>query len=115
LLADGILARQKPALLVFFANWQSQFCRLLYEHTRDRNIKEEVRNFVLELHDKIDERDFYENEKRHPEREVSVEAACALEDLNDFYAIAAREKDPRVYKYRRMLCISLAYLLRVSA
>jgi hypothetical protein len=26
--------RAQPSLLVFFANWQSQFCRLLYEYTQ---------------------------------------------------------------------------------
>jgi len=106
--------RVQPDLLVFFANWQSQFCRLLYDHTRDKNIKEEVRNYLLELHDRIIERDFYENERMHPERQVSVEAACALEGLNDAYAIAAQEKDPRIERYRSALCISLAYVLRVQ-
>lgn len=106
--------RVRPDLLVFFANWQSQFCRLLYVHSRDKKIREEARDYVLELHDRIIERGFYENEERRPEQQAAVEAACALEGLNDAYAIAAKEKDPRVERYQKALCISLAYVLRVQ-
>jgi hypothetical protein len=43
-----------------------------------------------------------------------VEVACALEGLNDAYAIARATDDDRVHQYRRSICAGLAYLLRLQ-
>ena len=40
-------------ILVFFANWQSQACRLLFEYTQNARIKQDVADYVLRMHDQI--------------------------------------------------------------
>ncbi|RPJ00079.1 MAG: hypothetical protein EHM36_15125, partial [Deltaproteobacteria bacterium] len=106
--------RVQPSLLAFFANWQSQFCRLLYEYTQREELKNQVREYVFQLHDRIVERNFYERVRRYPEKQVSVEVACALEGLNDAYAIAPEEYEDLRKRYHESLCISLAYLLKLQ-
>jgi len=101
-------------ILVFFANWQSQACRLLFEFTTQPALKHEVAGYVYRLHDQIIERGFYEEVERSPSRQVSVEVACALEGLNDAYTIARATDDDRVHQYRRSICAGLAYLLRLQ-
>jgi hypothetical protein len=101
-------------LLVFFANWQSQACRLLFEFTTRPALKQEVAGYVYRLHDRIIERGFYEEVERSPDWQVSVEVACALEGLNEAYAIARVANDDRVHRYRRGVCAGLAYLLRLQ-
>ncbi len=106
--------RVQRSLLVFFANWQSQFCRLLYQYTQKEELRRQVREYVFQLHDRIIKRNFYEGVRRYPEKQVSVEVACALEGLNDAYAISLQENDDRRKTYQEALCISLAYLLRLQ-
>jgi hypothetical protein len=43
----------QPDLLVFFANWQSQAGRLLFEATTSLKVKDLVRAFLFELHDLV--------------------------------------------------------------
>ncbi len=107
-------SKVEPDLRVFFANWQSQYCRLLYESTRNDEVKRSVADYVFELHDGIIERNFYNRVRKFPGQQSSVEVACALEGLNDAYAIAVQENDSRRQTYRRALCISLDYLLAVQ-
>jgi hypothetical protein len=99
-------------VLVFFANWQSQACRLLFEDAKDATLKRQVATYLRGMHDRIIELGFYERVRAHPERRVSVEVACALEGLNDAYAVsrAANDKEA-VDRYRRCICAALAYLL----
>lgn len=106
--------RVDPNLLVFFGNWQSQYCRPLYEETEKEELKGQVKNYLFELHDRIIAQDFYERVMKNPEQQVSVEVACALEGLNDAYAISVKGKDRQTAAYQRALCISLAYLLKVQ-
>jgi hypothetical protein len=101
-------------VLVFFANWQSQAGRLLFECMPSAALKQEVANYVYRMHVRIIERGFYENVERHPDRQVSVEVACALEGLNDAYAIARATDDDRAERYRRSICTGLDYLLRLQ-
>jgi hypothetical protein len=106
--------RAQPSLLVFFANWQSQFCRLLYEYTQKEELRRQVKEYIFQLHDRIIERNFYERVRRYPEKQVSVEVACALEGLNDAYSVALQENNDRRKAYEKALCISLAYLLKLQ-
>ena len=46
--------RVQPDFLVFFANWQSQAGRLLFEATTKPKVKDLVRAFLFELHDLVD-------------------------------------------------------------
>jgi hypothetical protein len=101
-------------MLVFFANWQSQAYRLLFEFTTRPALRQEVAGYVYRLHDRIIERGFYEEVERYPTRQASVEVACALEGLNDAYALARGANDDRVHRYRRSICAGLAYLLRLQ-
>lgn len=105
----------EPDLLVFFANWQSQACRLLVECTPDPALKQPVAGYVFRLHDRIIGHGFYDDVERHPARQVSVAVACALEGLNEAYALALAKQDaPRAERYRRCICVGLAYLLQVQ-
>jgi len=80
----------------------------------NEELKRRVKDYVFQLHDRIIGRNFFESVKKYPERQVSVEVACALEGLNDAYAIALLENDDHKEMYRGSLCISLAYLLKVQ-
>jgi len=106
--------RVQPSLLAFFANWQSQFCLLLHEYTQKEELRRQVREYVFQMHDRLIERNFYERVKRYPEKQVSVEVACALEGLNDAYAIASQGYEDHRRAFQEPLCISLAYLLRLQ-
>jgi hypothetical protein len=52
--------------LVFFANWQSQACRLLFESSRSPALKQDVTNYLYRMHDQIIGQGFYESVLRHP-------------------------------------------------
>ncbi|RPJ04617.1 MAG: hypothetical protein EHM36_09860 [Deltaproteobacteria bacterium] len=106
--------RVQPGLLPYFANWQSQFCRLLYEDTQKEELRGRVRDYVFQLHDKMIERGFYERIGRYPEKQISVEVACALEGLNDAFAIALQENHDHKGTYRDSVCTALAYLLKLQ-
>jgi hypothetical protein len=107
-------ARVADDMLVFFANWQSQACRLLFECTQSAGIKQDVAGYVCRMHDQIIERGFYENVERYPAQQVSVEVACALEGLNDTYAFIHTSENERAKRYRECICTGLAYLLRLQ-
>jgi hypothetical protein len=99
-------------IVVFFANWQSQACRLLFEQTESPTLKRDVAAYLRRLHDRVIELGFYAGVGTHPERQVSVEVACALEGLNDAYAVArAANDEDTVARYRGCICTGLAYLL----
>lgn len=101
-------------LLVFFANWQSRACRLLFECTQNTGIKQDVADYVFCMHDQIIERGVYKDVERHPDQQVSVTVACALEGLNDAYALASTSDDKRAKCYRQCICTGLAYLLELQ-
>jgi len=99
-------------VLVFFANWQSQACRLLFEQTANATVKRDVAAYLRRMHDRVIELGFYADVGSHPERQVSVEVACALEGLNDAYAVArAADDEDTVARYRSCICVGLVYLL----
>jgi hypothetical protein len=66
------------------------------------------------MHDRIIDLGFYEDVERRPARQVSVEVACALEGLNEAYALALHDDSERAERYRRCLCAGLAYLLELQ-
>jgi hypothetical protein len=103
-----------PDLLVFFANWQSQAGRPLFEATARPELKDLVRIFLFELHDRIIESGFYDRVAHQPETQACVEVACGLEGLADAYAIAASSHDRRLRDYRRAILIALDFLVRAQ-
>jgi hypothetical protein len=103
--------RVQPDYLVFFANWQSQAGRLLLEATTRPEVKQLVRAFLLELHDRIIEKGFYDSVARRPEAQACVEVACGLEGLADAYAIAASSQDRRCADYRHCILTALDFLM----
>jgi len=107
-------SRVAPDVLVFFANWQSQACRLLFECWRGSERAGTVAGYLYRMHDRIIDHAFFDRVEREPARQVSVEVACALEGLNEGYAIARATNDPRSERYARCLCIGLAYLLALQ-
>ncbi len=98
-------------LLVFFANWQSQACRLLFKSSARAALKRDAARYIFGMHDQIIERGFYRDIESYPARHVSVEVACALEGLNDAYSIA---HSSRAERYRRCICTGLKYLLELQ-
>jgi hypothetical protein len=106
--------RVRPDLLVFFANWQSQAGRLLFEATTTPKVKDLVRAFLFELHDRVIARGFYDRVARRPEAQACVEVACGLEGLADVYAIAASIMDRRTGDYRDCILTALDFLVRAQ-
>ena len=100
--------------LVFFANWQSQAGRLLFEATAKPEVKDLVRAFLFELHDRVIESGFYDHVARTPEAQACVEVACGLEGLADAYAIAVSSQDRRMGDYRRCILTALGFLVRAQ-
>jgi hypothetical protein len=101
-------------LLVFFANWQSQAARLLAESAPDVALGRDAACYVCRMHDRVIYRGFYEDVERHPDRQASVEVACAMEGLNDAYALVRRSDAVRAERYRRCICTGLDHLLRLQ-
>jgi hypothetical protein len=101
-------------VLVFFVNWQSQASRILFECTPSAALRQQVSGYVFRMQDRIIESGFYRNVERQPDHQVSVEVACALEGLNDAYAIARAMNDDRARRYRQGICTGLDYLLRLQ-
>jgi len=106
--------RVRPDFLVFFANWQSQAGRLLFEATARPEVKDLVRTFLFELHDLVIESGFYDRVARQPEAQACVEVACGLEGLADAYAIAVSSQDRRTRDYRRCILTTLSFLMRAQ-
>lgn len=104
-----------PDTLVFFANWQSQYAACLYAETHSHALRSAVRDYVFGLHDALVRSGFYEGIERQPMQEATVEIACALEGVNDAYAIAVRERDDDHRRsYERSIRIALSWLLRAQ-
>jgi hypothetical protein len=103
--------RVSEDILVFFANWQSQACRRLFECARSPSLKQQVIDYVCRVHDQIADRGFYESVERRPGEQFCVEVACALEGLNEAYALASASDGDRAERYRRCICNGLKYLL----
>jgi hypothetical protein len=108
---QGLVA---PDAMVFFANWQSQTGRPLFEATSRPETKDLVRAFLFELHDRVIESGFYDRVARRPERQACVEVACGLEGLADAYTVAVATRDRRTAEYRRCIGIALAFLVRAQ-
>jgi hypothetical protein len=107
----GLIA---PDALVFFANWQSQTGRPLFEAASRPHVKDLVRAFLFELHDRVIENGFYDHVASKPERHACVEVACGLEGLADAYAVAVATRDRRTANYRRCIGIALGFLVRAQ-
>ena len=106
--------RVQPDLLVFFANWQSQAGRLLFEATTKPKVKDLVRAFLFELHDLVIESGFYDRVARQPEAQACVEVACGLEGLADAYSIAASSQGSADGGLSAMLLTALGFLRRAQ-
>ena len=77
-------------------------------------LKQDVAHYVFEMHNRIVAQGFFSDVERHPARQVSVEVACALEGLNDAYAIGRALGDERAEAYPRCVCTGLKYLLALQ-
>ncbi|MHA3771649.1 hypothetical protein ACXR0O_08940 [Verrucomicrobiota bacterium sgz303538] len=97
-------------LLVFFANWQSQACRLVFESTVSATTRDQTAQYVFAMHDEIIDRGYYRDIEQDPRQQVSVEVACALEGLNEAYFIARALSDQRAEHYGECICAGLEYL-----
>lgn len=100
--------------MVFFANWQSQAGRPLFEATSRRDVKHLVRTVLFELHDRVIQSGFYDRVAHRPERQACVEVACGLEGLADAYAVAVATRDRRTAEYRRCIGIAVDFLVRAQ-
>jgi hypothetical protein len=77
-------------------------------------VKDLVRAFVFELHDRVIESGFYDRVARKPEAQACVEVACGLEGLADAYTIAVSSQDRRTEDYRRCILTTLGFLVRAQ-
>jgi hypothetical protein len=77
-------------------------------------VKDLVRAFLFELHDRVIESGFYDRVARRPEAQACVEVACGLEGLADAYAIAASSQNRRIGDYRRCILTALSFLMRAQ-
>jgi hypothetical protein len=100
--------------VVFFANWQSQTGRALFEATAKPDVKDLVRTFVFGLHDRIIASGYYDRVAQRPERQACVEVACALEGIVDAYAVAVASRDRRTANYRSCIDTALRFLVRAQ-
>ena len=100
--------------IVFFANWQSQVGRLLFEVTAKPEVKDPIRTYLFELHDRIVDSGYYDGVVQQPERQACVEVACALEGIADAYAVAVSSQDGRVADYRSCIDTALRFLVRAQ-
>lgn len=106
--------RPPAALLVFYANWQSQYAGLLHQHAHG-DLRPAIRDHVFSLHDRIIEGGFYDRIEEAPAAQATVEVACALEGLNEAYAIAIREQDARRgSSYAQAIRVAISHLLRAQ-
>jgi hypothetical protein len=97
-----------PELLVFYANWQSQYASLLHERAPSASVCE----YVFGLHDRLLGARFFDDIEREPNRQATVEVACALEGMNDAYAMALRVRDAeRARAYERGIRAAVTWLL----
>ena len=78
-----------PALLVFFANWQSQGFGELFKSTENEELRKDLAKYIMGLHDKIIDDGFYTRVVESPETMATVEVACGLEGMNYAYAVAS--------------------------
>jgi hypothetical protein len=86
----------------------------LFQSTPSPALKRGVARFIFHMHDQIVEKGFYRDVEQRPEQQVSVEVACALEGMNDAYAVARELKDHRANHYRECICTGLEYLLNLQ-
>ena len=107
----GVIA---PDLLVFFANWQSQYGYLLFHNSKNEELRGTLKQFLFRLHDRIESLGFYSSIQKHPDRPSTVEVACAVEGLADAYALAVFENDKHCANYQDCLRIGLSYLLEAQ-
>lgn len=68
--------------------------------------------YLYRMHDEVIGQGFYDSLQRQPTQHTSVEVACALEGLNDAYALVRAMKDGRAEHYHGDICAGLEYLLR---
>jgi hypothetical protein len=66
------------------------------------------------MQDRIIESGFFNDVERHPAEQASVAVACALEGLNDAYAVARASNDVRAEPCRQRICTGLTYLLALQ-
>ena len=103
-----------PRSEVFFANWQSQYCRLLYDATGKKELRDLVKEYVFALHERILAHGFYRKVERRPRVQSSVEVACALEGIADALSMAASIHDRRAGLFQDPIRVALSYLLEVQ-
>jgi hypothetical protein len=98
-------------MIVFFANWQSQGMCALYNLTEDSKLKLDIRDFVLELQDRVEASRFYESIKKHPRKSAVVKVACGCEALADAYSLLTESDSVLKARYARNLQTVVQFLL----
>ena len=113
--------------LVFFANWMSQALSAFYLCTHPKlsqeqqlqeevatqppttpstpkgdlkQVRKEMRHFVIDLHDRIVAKGYYEKLRKYPRFASTVEVACALEGICDALAILLAHEEEEMETLR---------------
>jgi len=100
--------------LIFFANWQSQTCRGLFECASSNAVKEKAADYAFQLHAQIIADGFYTDLSAQRQTRQSVEVASALEGLNDAYAITRDSGDEHADLFKESICLGLDYLIQLQ-
>ncbi|MDP2316440.1 MAG: hypothetical protein Q8P41_26320 [Pseudomonadota bacterium] len=104
-----------PTLLVFFANWQSQYGARLYQHAGSEALRGRVASFLYELHDRILAEGFYDRVAAEPGWQACVEVACGLEGIAAAQALASQEGDrTRAERYAEAARVACAFLVHAQ-
>lgn len=104
-----------PDMLVFFANWESRAGAKLVEMTKDRSLALRATELILRMHDRIVSEGFYDDIAQNPERQSTVQVACAMEGLNEAFALARNRGDARrLQRYSRCSRTAASFLFRAQ-
>lgn len=102
-------------MIVFFANWQTQALVSLYHLSEDKELRKNIKDFVLHLQDKIERTHFYKEIQQHPKRCATVHVACGLEALADACSLLNEEDAKWKSRLVEHLQIVLSFLLEVQS
>lgn len=108
------MGRVADEVLVFFANWQSQACRVLHDCTSHPAVKTQILAFLGDVHERIAAGGVYDDIERQPGAQSSVEVASAIEGLADADAVLRKAACGEAERRRAWICAGVRYLLRLQ-
>jgi len=106
-----------PESYVFYANWITQACALLFQHSSEVDLRKRIKQFLVGLHKTIlVQMNFYEIVEACPQKCSTVEVACALEGICDACSLISNDVDLLQLhnSFRHAIFVAVSFLLRVQ-